>query len=281
MYQNGRNTYYWDKHTYAVAAGDYTKARIKHWTHLSTNTGVTADSIESIKYPFERRIWRNYPGQATDPTGLGTAISGTLDKPIIIARVLDDGSTQLTRFAYNNLGQVTDAIDAVGRETQITYAANGIDPVTVQQKTSPGGFSTIGQFTYNSQHLPLTYTDAAGQTTAFTYNLAGQLTQVTNALGETTGYQFDSLGYLTKIINANGQTQSTLTRDAYGRIATATDYEGYTVSCAYDSFDRITMETFPDGTTRKYAYSNLDLASVTDRQGKVTQYAHDAVRNLT
>ena len=85
-YLNGRNTYIWDKHAYAVAGGDYTKARIKHWTHLATNTNITANTIESIKNPLENRIWFNYPGQVGNSTGLGTAISGTLDKRTIVAK---------------------------------------------------------------------------------------------------------------------------------------------------------------------------------------------------
>jgi RHS repeat-associated protein len=271
---NGRDTFFWDKHAYAVAAGDYTKARIRHWMHLVTNTNEMYHALESFKYPFENRVWMNYPNQPN------TGFSGTLDYPSRIGRVLDDGSTQLTQMTYNALGQITDLIDPVGRETQFTYDTNQIDLLTVKQKTSASGFSTIAQFTYNSQHLPLTYIDAAGQTTSFTYNSAGQITQTTDPLGETTGFQYNGLGYLTQIIDANGQTQASFSYDTDGRVATATDSEGYTVSYAYDAADRITQRTFPDGTSHKYAYTNLDLTSATDRQGNTTQYAYDAVRNL-
>jgi RHS repeat-associated protein len=270
-----RNTFYWDKHAFALAPTDHLQARIKHWNHLDTNGLVTANTWESIKFPFENRVWFNYPGQ------LGWATySGSMEQPSRIGRVLDDGSTQLTRLTYNDTGHVTDMIDPVGRETQLTYAPNGIDLIKVEQKTSASGFSTIAQFTYNSQHLPLTYTDAAGQTTKFEYNAAGQLTQLTNALNETTSFQYDGFGYLTTITNANGQTQASFTYNQYGDIATATDSEGYVVAYDYDAFDRITQATFPDSTTRKYNYTNLDLTSITDRQGNTTQYAYGAVRNL-
>ena len=160
------------------------------------------------------------------------------------------------------------------------YDTNQIDLLTVKEKTSASTFATIAQFTYNGQHLPLTYTDAAGQTTNFTYNAAGQLTQVTDPLGETTTYQYNGLGYLTSITNANGQTQFGLTYDTFGRVATSTDSEGYTLAYAYDAADRLVRVSFPDTTTRQYVYTNLDLTSVTDRQGNTTQYAYDAVRNL-
>jgi RHS repeat-associated protein len=270
---NGRSTFYWDKHAYSVGAGDYSRARVRHWMHSSLS-GRMYHGLESYKYPLENRVWLNYPGQPN------TGFSGTLDYPTRIGRVLDDGTTQLTQLNYNKAGHVTDMIDPVGRETTLTYDANQIDLLAVRQNTSASGVSTIAQFTYNSQHLPLTYTDAAGQTTNFLYNAAGQLTQTTNALRETTKYQYDGLGYLTTIINANGKTQSSLSYDAEGRVATATDSEGYTIAYGYDAFDRVTQETFPDSTTRKYGYTNLDLTSVTDRQQNATQYAYDAIRDL-
>jgi RHS repeat-associated protein len=270
-----RNSFHWDKHAYAIAAGDYTQARMIHWNHWLENANDAFESIESTKEPLENRVWFTYPGQI-----YGSIYSGSLEKPNGIGRVLDDGTSQVTFITYNSFGNVTDAIDPVNRETQFTYAANGIDLLTVKQKTSTSGFSVIAQFTYDNQHLPLTHTDAAGQTTTFAYNPAGQLTQMTDALNEATKYQYDSLGYLTTITNANGKTQASFTYDTYGRVATATDSEGYTVAYAYDALDRVTQETFPDATTRKYGYTNLDLTSVTDRQGNSTKYAYDAVRNL-
>jgi RHS repeat-associated protein len=269
-----RDTYYWDKHAYAVAPGNYSMAQVTHWCHWSQNTNYTSDFVESSKSALENRIWLNYPGQGA------SYLSGTYNKPTAMGRVLDDGTTQLSQVAYNPQGNVTEMIDPIGRQTQFTYAANGIDLLTTQQKTSASGYSTLAQFTYNTQHLPLTYTDAAGQMTTFAYNSAGQLTQMTDPLGETTGYQYDGSGNLIGITNANGQTQASFTYNQYNDVATTTDSEGYTVSCAYDTLDRVTQETFPDTTTRTYAYTNLDLTAVTDRQGNATQYGYDAVRNL-
>ncbi len=195
-YMEYRNTFSWDKHTYQTVGPDYTKARLQHWDHLATNENVTASTLESVKYPYENRVWFNYPGQAD------TLFSGTLDKTNRIGRVLDDGTTQLTQIDYNTLGQVTRRVDPVGRETQFVYDANLIDLLQVKQKTSATGFSTIAEFTYNSQHRPLTFKDAAGQTTSYSYNSFGQPTQVTDALGRTTRFEYDSLGYLTRVVGS-------------------------------------------------------------------------------
>jgi RHS repeat-associated protein len=275
----GRDTWYWDKHAYPIAAGNYTMARNRHWAHDAANLNITSHVVEAIKYPLENRVWMNYPGQTV--ANLSSAESGTFDSPTYIGRVLDDGTTQLSQRTYNALGHITDYIDPVKRETQFIYDTNQIDVLQVKQKTSSSEYSTIAQFTYNSQHLPLTYTDAAGQTTSYEYNRAGQVTKITDALGNITRYEYDGLGYLTTVINPNGKTQARYAYDLEGRIAAATDSEGYKIGFHYDNLDRIVTETFPDATTREYTWNRLDLLSIKDRQNKVTQFAHDAVRNLT
>jgi len=242
------------------------------------NTNVAGNPVESIKFPLENRIWFNYPGQPK--SGLGTAVSGTFDKPTRIGRVLDDGTTQLTQISYNSLGNPTHMIDPLGRDTQIDYAANQIDVVRVSQKTAASTFSTIAELTYNNQHLPLTYKDAANQTTSYRYNSSGQLIEVKDALNQVSDYEYDQLGYLTKVTNANGKTELSLAYDTWGRVASKTDSEGHTLSYSYDNFDRITQVTYPDGSVETLNWDKLDLASITDRQGRTTQYSYDAVRNL-
>ena len=275
MFMHGRDTFYWDKHALAMARGDYTKARNRHWLHDGL-TGATSNVLESVKYPLERRVWSNYPGQ-TSPGGAGA--TGFMDKPRIIARVLDDGTTQSTLILRNAREKVASVADPVGRVTFYDYDTNGIDVVAIKQQTSPGVFATLASFTYNSQHLPLTYTNAAGQTTTYSYS-GGQLIQSINALGESTRYIYDGQGYLTTIINANNQTANTFTYDGFGHVATMTDSAGHTLTFAYDALDRITKVTFPDGTTRAYTWNKLDLTSFKDRQGRTTVYTYDAVRNL-
>ena len=277
-----RDTYYWDKHAYAVAPNDITRARQRHWAHLLNNgtySLVTSDTIESVKYPLENRIWYNYPGQ---PTGYaGGAISGTYEQPSGIGRIMDDGTTQLTQIQYNGTGNVTGVTDPVGRQTQLVYASNGVDVMAVQQNTGTG-FGNVAQFpSYTSQHMPVSYIDAAGQTTGYSYYPNGQLHTVTDPLKHTTTYNYNSNSDLSSVVDANGKKILSLTYDKFDRVLTSTDSEGWTVQYAYDALDRVTTETFPDKTTRIFNYQYLDLHTVTDRQGRVTTYTHDNDRRLT
>ncbi|NMG72077.1 cysteine peptidase family C39 domain-containing protein, partial [Parazoarcus communis] len=276
-YINGRNTFYWDKDAYAQAAGNYTRARIKHWFHLLGNTSQSAGVLESLKQPLERRLWYNTPGSSG-------YFSGTLDKPSIIGRVMDNGVTQLQRTTYNDRGNITGLVDPLNRETRIDYAANGIDVVSVRQKSNaPGsinGYAMLASYTWNTAHRPLTFTDAAGQTTTYSWNAAGQLRSVTDPLGQTTTYHYDASGNLVQVINAQGHVELALAYDTAGRVARRTDSEGHTLEYEYDALDRLVRTTWPDGTHRLQTWDRLDLAKVTDRLGRSTHYTYDANRRL-
>ncbi|HSB97888.1 MAG TPA: RHS repeat-associated core domain-containing protein, partial [Spongiibacteraceae bacterium] len=277
QYMDARNTFFWDKSLYPTTHTDYTKAEIKHWLHDPLGGFTwTSPVLESIKHPLESRIWFNYPGQVSP-----WVYPGTLDKPSAVGRVMDNNATQLTTTTYNALGNPLVVTDPVGNQTLYDYAANQIDVIKVRQKSGASTYLTLAQYTYNTLHQPLTYTDANSLVTTYTYNAAGQRLTSTDSLGHTTTYNYNAAGYLTSVIDANSNTVVTLTYDAAGRVATRADAGGNALSYQYDNLNRVTRITYPDTTFYQYSWNKLDLASITDRVGQVTQYTYDANRNLT
>ncbi|MFY9180089.1 MAG: RHS repeat-associated core domain-containing protein [Venatoribacter sp.] len=279
-YMNYRNSFYWNKHAFAQACTlggssqatcDYTQAHLKHFLHNAK--GQTASTLESTKAPLESRVWRTYAGQ---PNSIYT---GKLDSPSVIARVLDDGQTQKSQYQYNRLGQITQHIDPEGRTTYYRYASNDIDLIQIQQQGEQG-LETLTSLTWNDQHLPLSITDAAGQTSTYTYNERGQLTSARNALGEEIRYQYNAQGYLLRILNALGRTQQQFSYDSAGRVASVTDSEGHTQRFSYDALNRVTRITYPDFSARQITWDKLDVVMVTDREGRQVRYQYDANRNL-
>lgn len=285
-YLQWRNTFYFDPNQYALATQNgslnYSLATVYHWLHSSDYTDASR-VLESVKKPLENRVWYDYPDQPSSiqfPVTSGGAVSdGASNQPIAIGRVLDNGTTQLQTFQYNAEGNVTQTTDAVGRQTTYTYAANGVDLVTVANTTN-GGNQVLESLTYNSQHEPLTATGANGKTSHYQYNAVGQLTRYTDPTGHATALSYDSTGHLQTVKGpVNGDTY-TFTDDSIGRIIAATDPAGSTVRDTYDAADRLTSSTYPDGTSAYYTYHLLDLASIEDRLGQTTQYAYDADREL-
>jgi RHS repeat-associated protein len=278
QYINYRDSYFWDKKAWHDYPGDYTKSHIYHFLHR-TDINTTSGILESDKMPLESRVWRNYDGQPAGG-GDGPAIEGTNGSPTKVARVLDDGSTQLYQYSYNHLGHVKQSIDPVGRTNLYTYAANGIDLTEVRVANGANN-DLIASFTYNSQHLPLTATAASGQVTHFAYNAYGQINGITNALGQSTTIYYNNLGLVTNIIGALSGATNGFTYDATNRIRTITDSDGYAVTYDWDNLDRVTRITFPDTTYQQIVYDKLDPVLVKDRRGHWSHKTYDALRRLT
>jgi YD repeat-containing protein len=264
-YMYGRNSFFWSKKAFAEGAWDITKAKIYHFLHepdISTESRV----LESVQAPLENPVWYDYPGQlindglASGDNWLGSGVLGTSAEPSVVGRALDDGTSQLYFYQYNPLGKVTHFIDPLGRNFTYAYAANNVDLLQTIM-THNGKHELQGTITYNSQHLPLTITDASGQTTWNTFNARGQLLSTTNPKGELTTLNYNANGYLTNIVGhlQNSTDVTSFAYDSFGRVQTATDTEGYTLTYNYDAADRRTQITHPDGTYEQFVYTNLDL----------------------
>ena len=175
---------------------------------------------------------------------------------------------------------MTKRTDPLNRETVYQYDTTGLDLLRIKQKNG-AGYDLLETRTYNSQHLPLTVTDAAAQTTTLTYNAAGQVLTATNALSETTTNVYDTAGYLTSITGALSGATTTLAYDGYRRPHTVTDSERYVVTTDYDGGGRVTRVTYPDATYDQIVYNRLDPGQQRDRLGRWTQRTFDAARRLT
>lgn len=143
-----RNTFIWDPEQYATsynniateaclpacAATRYTGAKIIHWLHTDNNppnpsdtNPLTASRIpESIKEPLESRVWFNYPNQSLNGQALNAFPSspsvavGSTNQPSAIFRLLDDGTTQLWQYQYDQYGKLTQVTDPAGRQLTMT-----------------------------------------------------------------------------------------------------------------------------------------------------------------
>jgi RHS repeat-associated protein len=270
-----RTTYFWDKKAMEqYQPGDYSKATRYIWLLNAINYHVVSSTLNAVIKPLENPVWLNYPNQGDGRT------EGSINQPTKIARVLDDGSTQLQQYQYNAIGKPIQAIDPMGRTTLFTYATNNIDLLTMSQLAA-GQTNVLGQFTYNSQHLPLMVVDASGQANYFGYNTNGQLTAITNALNQVTTLSYDTNACLTNILGALPGATATFTYDSYGRLRTTTDSQGYTVTYDYDALNRPTKVTYPDGTYQQMVYDKLDAVLIKDRCGHWVRSIYDAQRHLT
>ena len=271
IYLNSRSTYYWDAEAYQRFPGDYTKAVNSHWAHHS-QLGSTSDTLESIKYPLENRIWYAHPGSSSG------GYSGSLNVPSRIGRVRADGSTQLTQTTYDAVGHVLSQTEPSGLTTTYTYAANAIDVIKIERSTASAETS-VETFSYDDRHHLLSHTDATGVTVRYTYNAAGQRESSTDGRGQTTTYRYDPKGYVQSVTDPRaGVTHYSY--DALGRVAAVSDPLHRTTRYAYDALNRIVTITYPDATTVSVTWDKLDVGAIKDRQGHLHRYQYNRMRRL-
>ncbi|HEY2106109.1 MAG TPA: RHS repeat-associated core domain-containing protein [Candidatus Binataceae bacterium] len=272
-----RDTFVWTAHQLAIATlpdgeFEYTKAKMLHFLHAA-NFSQTSGVLESVKEPLENRVWYSYPG-----SGLSV---GSSNQPSAVGRVLDDGSTQLLTFQRNSFGLITQVTDPIGRQRSMTYAANGIDLLTLSNTTAAANQRLLGA-TYNSQHEPLTVTDPAGQITKYSYNAAGQVLTKTDALKQTTSYTYGATGLQLSTVRPFTGALTKYTYDGFNRLSSATEQsQAYQLLFGYDAADRPTLIQYPDSTTFRLAYKLLNLAAVTDRLKRTTTYTYDSLGRPT
>ncbi len=284
---NTRSTFFWSKLAMAQSPGKYSAAKLVHWLHLTGGT-QTSGVIENQKEPLESmRTFYKYPDQ-------GNMFTGSYAQPTGIARVTEDGTSQIYLYEYNARGRKTKETDPLGRETVYVYGNNnvadsnpttgeGVDLLQVKRKNAGGTYDVLTSYNFNTQHLPLTITDALGKVTTYTYNTQGQVLTVTTpraqgqSQGATTTFTYTN-GYLTQVSGPVSGATTTFTYDAYGRRRTVTDAAGLVLTYDYDNLDRVTKVTYPDATYEQTTYNRLDAEKRRDRLGRTTQTYYDALR---
>ena len=268
-------SFYWSKRAWATAPADPTAAFLINWM---LNDHISLGIRHYQQLPNESRVSYSYAsttGQITQD-GFTSGEPDFIGLAAQITKTLDDGSVQLTQFQYDEMGHPTKITDPANRVTSLVYDATGIDLLEIHNVSDNNAL--IGRFTYNNQHLPLTYTDASGQVTTYTYNSKGKLLMSTDAEGETTNYTYDSQSYLTTITGPLAGATTGFTHDKFGRTQSITDSQGYVLTFTYDALDHPTQVTYPDGTFDQVTYSNLDPVRYQDREGRAWQAAYDPLR---
>lgn len=268
------DSFFWSKKASLSGTTNYSNTEITHWLREDDDSTMSGQ-VEATKEALEQWVFYTYPGQ---PIAIGE--TGTSGFPSVIQRYVgsNGSSLQVTNLTHNSIGQLTQRVDPLGRTTNYNFDTNQIDLLSITQ-TNGAGTDTLSSATYNSQHEPLTTTDASGEVTTYTYYSNGQVNTITNAKSEVTTAAYNSSKYLTSITK-NGATVS-YTYDGYGRIRTVTGVDGYVTTYDYDNLNRVTQITYPDSTTTQNIYDKLDVKMTKDRVGRWTRNFYNVMGQLT
>ena len=289
---NLRNSFHWGPLQYSALSttnissfnsNHFRKAHLKHWLLTSSNAAGQTLSMECVPSPdsagnLQGQItWYDYAGKTN------TEYEGSQYMPLVVARILPNGTTSFNRTDRSPIGNVLtnastwSAGGVVAIRTNIfSYnPTNGIDLITATNALGVQVSSNL----YNGFHEPLTHYDALNQATTFIYNTNQQLVSVTLPTTLVISNIYGSDDFVTDRI-AVGFATNTLTH-SNDLIALFTDPLGLTITNTWDNLQRLTSCSYPDGTYITNQYTRLDLTATKDRLGNWTYYGYDQIRHKT
>lgn len=203
---------------------------------------------------------------------------------------ITDAAGNVTTFEYDTRGNLTRQVDGLGNTTVFTYDSNGNQLTQSTRLTTPSTVRTLVTSTqYDPSGHPLSVTDAEGHTSRTEYNQLGQQTATVDSFGRRTAFTYDVRGQLMGTTFADGTTTSTA-YDALGRRISSTDRAGRVTKFVFDALGRLTTTIYPDttpvsDTDNPRTRTEYDLAGrVTaqiDELGHRTEFVYDAAGRQT
>lgn len=240
-----------------------------------------------LGYPFYDMPWEPDPLLVLEHavSGQETVFSYPVDPlsslPLFEARILPDGSIWYNRTDRDVWGHVTTNISTystvagIATRTNTFLYANEFDLVSARNAAGVQVTSNL----FNAYHQVVTNFDALGQKTVVTYNSNGLPTSITRPSGLITTNIYGSDGFLASRIDIGFATNSYTYSN--NLIYSHTDTRGLTVTNTWDALQRLTGQTFPDGSYSSNCYARLDLTDTKDRGGNWLHLGYDSQARLT
>lgn len=172
---------------------------------------------------------------------------------------MTDPKLRVTTYTYDLEGNLTTLTSPMGREERYVYDAGGR---RIQRLTPSGNVIIYDYDTLNALADKL-YQDGneeeSDHPVRMGYNAMGQRVSMEDITGA-----------------------SSYTYDGLGRLKTATNGSGKTVTYEYDEADNLEAILYPDGKKVSYTYDKNDnIILLTDRDGRSTSYEYDPLNRLT
>ncbi|MGL6077106.1 MAG: RHS repeat-associated core domain-containing protein [Fimbriiglobus sp.] len=255
-------------------------------TYFGTNAALAGavGSVESVENPAKPAKTKTF----TDPLGRVVRVAEqqkgnyvTVSSSTYYAtgelKTTTDGKGIVTRFNYNDAGQLIEQIVGFGLaedlSTKFTYDAAG----RLQTTTHPTG--RVDKLTYDAYGR--TKSEIIGLGTAFEaetkyeYDNLGRVNKVTDDLGHATTTLFDAAGRTIAITDANG-SKTSFGYDELGRQLWIQDASNNKTSWEYLDASRTLKETDPFGkvSTTQFNSEGQTLSTI-DRMGHTREFGFD------
>jgi RHS repeat-associated protein len=260
------------------AEGDETK-----WTYNTTHDVETETNPKGEKSTYKRDshgnvevIERPAPGETVQKTILKHATNGDLTSAI-------DPLGRETKFEYDANGDLDAEIDPAGDKRTWTYNEDGrrlseVRPRGNEEGAKAAEFETKTE--RDAQGRPIKVTDPLGHETKYAYDKNDNLESTTDALGHTTKYAYDADNERTEVKAANGNTTKAA-YDSMGQVKSRTDGNGNTTKYEHNALEQATETIDPlERKTRAEYDAAGNLKKTEDVLGRTIAYSYDAANRL-
>jgi len=288
-----------DEHGKLVAT-DGARTDVSDITHYSYDEkGNLNFASNALKHTFRLSDFDTYgnPGAIVDPNGTHTTIRYT---PSGWLSSVSTGS-HITKFYYNETGDLTKAILSDGSSLKYTYddarRLTGIENTSgdtinytldlmgnrtrTETKNAFGKTTRVKKETFDELGQRLSISKSRNHSYKYSYDLNGNITTITTPLGHRTIRSFDQHNRLAKQINTQGGVTEVSYRD--DNLPTKlVEMRSLSTQLHYDSHGNLTHQISPDSGTSTYIYDSAsNLIRHTDARGITTQHTYDALNRLT
>jgi RHS repeat-associated protein len=206
-----------------------------------------------------------------------------------------DSLGHVSRFQWNERGQVVNAINAAGEVTTTKYDEYG----RIQSRIFPGGrpiryeyddagnrkaiIDPIGRtlkFSFNDRHQVTELTDPRGGVWKSKYDIAGRWIGHTTPLGHEWKFDYDDRGNLTRTTDPRGFHSRLVYRSP--EAWEYHDYSGNVTTIAEDCMGRVIRRVEPSLKVTNYSRDAVGrLIGISASTGTSIQYGYDSAGNVT
>ncbi len=292
------------------------RLNVTSFTYDAYGNPDTVTGPEASVTDFDYDV-RGRKGAETDPNGNRTVYAyneldypQSITYPALTSYTLPSGSSNVSTFDYDALGNLLSETDRVGLTLTYTYTSrNQVETIT--RGGAAGQFgkkifrydengnltsetdwkSVASTHTYDELNRRVGTTNRLGDAMAMAYDLAGNLIQTTDFEGRVTDFEFDDLNRQTRIIApqlpgqaVRGEVVKTYYNEAdpAANLKTVTDAEGHLTTFEYNGRYQKTkrINALLDEFVWQYDPAG-NLEKEIDEEGNETRYVYDKQNRRT
>jgi RHS repeat-associated protein len=241
------------------------------------------DTLQSVEYFYDGvyRLQRleeailGDPSEGNGADGFNTT-AYVYDRNSRVLQITDDNGHRL-RYYYDGANRLIGQIDELDNEVEYQHdKANNV--ITTIEREKPAGIFT-STATYDAVNRTSTSTDPVGNTRRFFYDAQNSLLRTIDAEQNEILYAYDLINRLRfrhQKLKSGGEIVTEHQYDKNSRPTLLQDDNGNGTTYTYDALNRVTVTTYPDGTTTEVETydGNDNVVRYRDQNGNrlVNQY---------